>query len=274
MQEWRRLRAPLISEDGRIHTELCKPLVDHNLSGCDEILDDLPYNRLLVFEESFAICASKQQVPTLGIRNCTYKRAGSPSHSLESSHLELVKRGVLGIFYEKWEGYLDGRLYPPAHVQALSMIGMRRMDHLQFLLEEVIRLNIPGDFIETGVWRGGAAIFAASAFQAYGQTCPSPACRRVFVADSFQGIPPVNTDLYPVDAVHEGAHLNEMHRNNSQQLVRAAFAQYGVLSEAVVFLPGYFNETLPAARAALFTRFAVARLDGDTYESTWQARTP
>jgi hypothetical protein len=145
------------------------------------------------------------------------------------------------------------------------------MDHMQFLLEEAIRLNIPGDFIETGVWRGGATIFAAAVFIAYSQTCPSASCRRVFVADSFRGIPPVNVDAFPADAVHTGADTIAHLVDNSAQRVRETFAAMGVLSDAVVFLEGWFKDTLPAARRSTFGRFAMIRLDGDTYESTWQA---
>jgi hypothetical protein len=150
------------------------------------------------------------------------------------------------------------------------MIGVRRMQNLRFLLEEAIRLNVPGDFIETGVWRGGAAIFAATIFKAYGQSCPSDSCRRVFVADSFQGIPAVDVAHFPADAAHAGAHLFGILSDNSMERVQRTFERFGVLTDSVVWLSGWFKDSLPPARAN-FTRFAVARLDGDTYESTWQA---
>jgi hypothetical protein len=263
LQEWRSRQA-LSGDNG------CIPMVDHDIPGCDHISRMIPYDMNIVDDEFFGYCANIQQVPVLGIGNCSYDRVGLPCSNLEAHHLDLVKKAILGILHETWDGYLYGTAWPPKHVHALTMIGLRRMDNLQFLLEEVIRLNIPGDFIEAGVWRGGAAIFAASVFQTYGQTCPSHACRRVFAADSFKGIPPVNVERYPVDAAHVGAEFLEILLDGSSQRVLAAFDAFGVLSEAVQILPGWFNETLPAARDALFTRFAVARLDGDTYESTWQ----
>ena len=39
------------------------------------------------------------------------------------------------------------------------MIGRERMNQLQEAMETVVRENIEGDFIETGVWRGGSCIF-------------------------------------------------------------------------------------------------------------------
>ena len=50
--------------------------------------------------------------------------------------------------------------------------------------------------------------------------------------------------------------------------VRANFARYGLLDEQVHFLKGWFKDTLPIAP---IERLAVARLDGDMYESTMDA---
>ena len=65
------------------------------------------------------------------------------------------------------------------------MIGLKRLDNLQSCVEQVLRDGIPGDLIETGVWRGGACILMRAILQAYGDTA-----RTVWVADSFAGLPP------------------------------------------------------------------------------------
>ena len=62
--------------------------------------------------------------------------------------------------------------------------------------EKVFQDGVPGDFIETGMWRGGSAIFMKTVLKAYGDTS------RV-VADSFEGLPKSNADLYPADARDE-----------------------------------------------------------------------
>jgi hypothetical protein len=67
---------------------------------------------------------------------------------------------------------------------AHSMIGKKRMSNLRDLLEDVINNNVEGDFIETGVWRGGACIYAKAIITSYGITN-----RNVWVADSFAGLP-------------------------------------------------------------------------------------
>ena len=83
------------------------------------------------------------------------------------------------------------------------MTGIRRIDNLQMVLEDVIVRQLDGDFIELGVWKGGLCILATSIFHAYKQYN-----RKVFLADSFDGIPAVNTSAYPADAAHVG--MNEM----------------------------------------------------------------
>ncbi len=104
----------------------------------------------------------------------------------------------------------------------------------------------------------------------HGQTCPSKSCRRVYVADSFEGIPAVDVANFPADAAHAGVHLLKILKDNSMERVQKTFEAFGVLTDSVVWLKGWFKDSLPPARAS-FTSFAVARLDGDTYESTWQA---
>jgi O-methyltransferase len=50
--------------------------------------------------------------------------------------------------------------------------------------------------------------------------------------------------------------------------VRHNFERYGLLDDQVEFLVGWFKDTLPTAP---IDKLALARLDGDMYESTIQA---
>jgi hypothetical protein len=253
-----------VGEDGS-----CQPLVRNDTCFCTQICENA--QEVIVSDPEFQGCAQDQQRPILGIGSCRFHRSGPSAPDLEGRFIDLVKKSVLGLVHGPWDGHIDGSAFPPDSAKACSLIGLRRMDHMQFLLEEAIRLNVPGDFIEAGAWRGGATIFAAAVFLAYAQTCPSAACRRVFVADSFRGIPPVDVGAFPADAAHVGADAIPILLDNSARSVRDRFATLGVLSDAVVFLEGWFRDTLPAARQATFGRFAMVRLDGDTYEATWQA---
>jgi hypothetical protein len=141
------------------------------------------------------------------------------------------------------------------------MIGLKRLDNLEFCIEEVIAKGVPGDLIETGVWRGGATIFMRAVLKAYGVTD-----RCVWVADSFAGLPPPDAGKYPHDAgdrLHEARELAV-----SLEQVKANFDRYGLLDDQVRFLKGWFRDTLPTAP---IERLAVLRLDGDMYQSTMDA---
>ena len=141
---------------------------------------------------------------------------------------------------------------------AHSMIGRQRMDNLRDLACEVIEKGIPGDFIETGVWRGGACILVRGIFKAYGETG-----RTVWVADSFEGLPKPDAAKYAADRGDRHHELKFL--AISQQEVEANFAVYGLLDEQVRFLKSWFKDTLPTAP---IEKLAILRLDGDMYQST------
>lgn len=141
-----------------------------------------------------------------------------------------------------------------------TMIGRARLDNLQECMHAVLADNIAGDFIETGVWKGGSTIFMRGFLKAHDVTD-----RKVWVADSFAGLPEPS---HPED---DGVDLsaNTMpYLAISEAEVRELFNRYELLDEQVVFLKGWFRDTLPAAP---IDKLAVLRLDGDLYESTMDA---
>jgi O-methyltransferase len=151
-----------------------------------------------------------------------------------------------------------GRDWP---AQALTMVGMKRLDNLQFCVESIIRDKVAGDLVETGVWRGGASIFMRAALEAYGDTE-----RRVWCADSFAGLPPPDTERYVQDK-DVTWHLSK-ELAVSLETVQANFRAFDLLDERVKFLVGWFKDTLPSAP---ISAVSVLRLDGDMYESTMDA---
>jgi O-methyltransferase len=148
-----------------------------------------------------------------------------------------------------------GRDWPAA---AETMIGRVRMRNLRNLVERALQLGVKGDFIETGVWRGGACIYVKAIFEALGEQS-----RKVFVADSFRGLPPPDGSLYPADA--GDTHFTYPELAVSREAVEANFRRYGLLDDQVVFIEGWFKESLPSAPVE---KLCVLRLDGDLYEST------
>lgn len=105
--------------------------------------------------------------------------------------------------------------------------------------------------------------------------CPNPQAldplsqRRVWLADSFKGIPPPDPARYPADAAHIKAHRLMRKENNSAEAVIQSFQRFNLYDEdRVRVLVGYFNETLAAEAKSFSSGFALIHLDGDTYEST------
>lgn len=139
-----------------------------------------------------------------------------------------------------------------------TMIGMKRIENLQFCIEKVITENIPGDFIETGVWRGGATIFMKAMLQAM-----EDKQRLVWVADSFEGLPKPDKEKYAADEFDTHYKMKEL--AISLETVKKNFQKYDLLDDQVRFLKGWFKDTLPTAP---IKSLAVVRLDGDMYEST------
>lgn len=144
-----------------------------------------------------------------------------------------------------------------------TMIGHKRMDNVRNCIESVLREGVPGDLIETGVWRGGATIYMRGILKAYGITD-----RTVWVADSFEGLPAPDADKYPADKddPHHAIPILAV----SLEEVQENFRRYGLLDDQVRFLKGWFKDTLPSAP---IQELAVARLDGDMYESTMDGLT-
>jgi O-methyltransferase len=174
-------------------------------------------------------------------------------------YLDMLKLSLTDLLYETdpkaRSMRQDGGDWPG---RGLTMIGLKRLDNLQFVMEDVLAKGVPGDFIEAGAWRGGACIFMRGVLKAHGVTD-----RRVWVADSFEGLPVPDTKQYPADAEAGPGAAGQM--AVSLETVMNNFSRYGLLDDRVMFLKGWFKDTLPKAP---IEKLALLRLDGDLYEST------
>lgn len=143
---------------------------------------------------------------------------------------------------------------------AYTLVSPENLSVLQRCLETVITEKISGDVIECGVWRGGVCVFMRGLLKAYGDVT-----RKVWVADSFQGLPAPDADAHPLDAIYHEYFQQVNNFNISRERVEFAFQSFGLLDEQVAFVPGWFHESLPLATVE---KLALIRLDGDYYEST------
>jgi O-methyltransferase len=143
----------------------------------------------------------------------------------------------------------------PAH--AKTMIGFKRLTNIENCIRTIKQDGIKGDLIETGVWRGGAVIFMKAVLNEL-----EISDKKVWVADSFQGVPEPKKK-FAIDK------LSNLHKQRilkvSKEEVENNFRQYELLDDQVKFIEGWFDETLPKAS---IEKLSLLRLDGDLYEST------
>lgn len=192
----------------------------------------------------------------------------NPAFIMTSRYLDLLELALVGGLNDdppgdKWHptGQYDpslraaGKDWP---LTAPSMIGLKRMRQLREAAEACIDGGVPGDFLEAGVWRGGACILMAGVLaESIRNGVRSMPARRVFVADSFAGLPPpTEADDHDHNFAQLSVGLEEVVKN---------FVRYKLLSDNVIFVPGWFKDTLHTIDTKAL---AILRLDGDMYEST------
>jgi len=184
-------------------------------------------------------------------------------------YIDLMKKILVNSIYE--DGSYYGGVYDN-HIReigqdhplvAFTMVGLKRLNNIHFCMSQILENNIPGDCIETGVWRGGCTILMRAILKAYGDNI-----RKVWVADSFEGVPAPNLERYPDDVISPLHTSYYSYLSVPLKSVQNNFKKFGLLDDRVVFLEGLFSKTLPGAP---IDTLALLRLDGDLYESTMDA---
>ncbi len=161
-----------------------------------------------------------------------------------------------------WDLYwtVQGNLLP-AH----TLGSQENVDNVHFCVEEVLRDGVPGDLLEAGVYRGGQSILMKGILEAWGVKD-----RKVILADSFEGLPEPDADANFDDVIAHELLKKVGLFAAGEDVVRENFARYGLLDDDVVFIKGWFSESLPKADIG---PLAIMRLDADYYHSTMDALT-
>lgn len=227
-----------------------EPSVTHASTEVDNLADR--YLRLLagcltrsLFPERYAVVAPATRFKATVIN---VVRRLLARHGLALVHVLDINRAARSV----------GADFP---AEAETMIGLQRLDLLRTAIREIIQDEIEGDIVECGAWRGGASIFMRASLEAYGD-----GDRRVLVADSFEGLPPPQPEKWPKD--RGDRHYMMQVLAVPLEDVRASFANYDLLDAQVKFVPGWFEDTLPALEVG---PLSLLRLDGDMYGSTMTA---
>jgi len=171
------------------------------------------------------------------------------------------------------------------------------------LAADILQSGVKGDFLEAGVASGGISIFMAAMLHAagvLGDRETGERVRKMWVADSFAGLPPPQEyiDSFAAGGALSKSVLHRMHQgdrkariwhggefaagtervgeNFRQKLPRERLSYPWLkklklspqtrLPVGVHFLKGFFNESLPGP----VTSLAMLRADGDLYTSIYE----
>jgi uncharacterized protein (UPF0297 family) len=186
------------------------------------------------------------------------------NYNSQDRYLTLMKGVMVNLYQiDKSNGYnVQDRINGIGHnPNAYTMLSLKQMNVIEFCVKDIIDNKIQGDLIECGVWRGGATIYMQALLKTYNDTT-----RRVYVADSFEGCPKPDVNKYPED-VNSNWYTNSNIAVSLEQ-VQANFKKFDLLNNNVIFLKGWFKNTLSTAP---IKKLALLRVDGDLYESTMDA---
>jgi len=173
----------------------------------------------------------------------------------------------------KMAGFTD--LDPPfmklmESVKPYTMTSVERMFDLYKSVEYIVKAGVPGDILETGVWRGGSMMLVAKTLLSLGDST-----RRLFLFDTFEGHPKPDAeediDIWGQSAVAgwEAFRRNEeVEASNWANVpieeVRQNMASTGYPMEKIALVKGMVERTAAEHTSA---QLALVRLDTDWYAS-------
>ena len=147
-----------------------------------------------------------------------------------------------------------------------TMTSQERMYSLYKPVEHIIKSNIPGDFVECGVWRGGSAMLIAYTLKNLGITN-----RKIYLYDTYEGMSsPTKEDRTPYknDIALEMKNSKKNDKKwlfSSLDAVKRNMLSTGYPSQNIIFVKGKIEETIPKT---IPKKISLLRLDTDWYEST------
>jgi O-methyltransferase len=137
-----------------------------------------------------------------------------------------------------------------------TMTSIERMYAVYKSVEYICKNNIPGDYVECGVWKGGSSMMAALSLIHFGKIN-----KELWLYDTFEGMPEATDKDISYQGVRGKDYKGDM--IGTLQEVEINMKKTGYTR--VVTIPGKVENTIPDA---LPLRISLLRLDTDWYEST------
>jgi len=150
-----------------------------------------------------------------------------------------------------------------------SMVSEQRIFNTFLALNYVKKYKIQGDFVETGVWKGGNPMLAQMFFK------KNKIKKNVFLFDTFSGMTkPLSIDSRPnkEKAIVRYKQLLVNNKstwvNISLEQVKKNFKKNKILDQNVFFIKGKIEETGKKLPSKL-KKISILRIDTDFYESVY-----
>ena len=150
-----------------------------------------------------------------------------------------------------------------------TMTSIERMYALYTATRYVVENDVPGDFVECGVWRGGSVMIIALTLLRLGSTD-----RALWLFDTFEGMPPPSDEdiqemsgraASEILAEHEKSAADPFWGVAPRTIVEENLRRTGYPSSRIHFIEGDVLTTIPSQAPS---QIALLRLDTDWYAST------
>ncbi len=148
---------------------------------------------------------------------------------------------------------------------------MTSLDSLYYTYRSVryvIENNIPGDFVECGVWKGGNTMMVAMALMKLKNTE-----RKIYLYDTFEGMSePTKKDINYRNEDAEIEWKDSIKKDHNEwcysplEEVKNNLYSTGYPKDKIIFVKGKVEDTIPET---IPEKISILRLDTDWYESTY-----
>ena len=153
-----------------------------------------------------------------------------------------------------------------------TLTNIQRMHALYAAVKYAVQNNIPGDFVECGVYKGGSVMMMAYVLEALNHRS-----RKIYLYDTFSGMAQPSS----LDVTYANRAANEMFEQHQEpgfnrwcysslEETQKNVMQTGYPEENLIFVKGKVEDTIPETSPELIS---ILRLDTDFYESTYHELT-
>ena len=150
-----------------------------------------------------------------------------------------------------------------------TMTSTERMYSLYKAVNYILENNIPGDFVECGVWKGGSALLIAQML-----SDKNIVDRKVILYDTYEGMSePTEQDKNivgrPATSLLQESSIDiqdSIWCYSSFEEVKHNLSLSGLLPECIIMIKGKVEDTIPTQLPT--KSISLLRLDTDWYEST------